>query len=90
MQELELDISDSSNAPLALSELIEKGKHRRLEGDDALTQHSNRTERKQRPGQDELLVVHVVRSLLVNTRGYGPWLKLQEIATSLANICLRP
>ena len=61
-----------------------------LEGDDALTQHSNRTERKQRPGQDELLVVHVVRSLLVNTRDYGPWLKLQEIATSLANICLRP
>ena len=30
--------------------------------------------------------MHVVRSLLVNTRGYGPWLKLQEIATSLANM----
>ena len=33
----ELDISDNPNAPLKLLELIEKGKHQRLEGGDALT-----------------------------------------------------
>ena len=45
----ELGISDNPNAPLKLLELIKKGEHRRLEGGDALTRHSNRTERKQRP-----------------------------------------